>query len=173
MYIYCHNITWDSLNLDQAMNWVGLLTSYIRPFPVEQKEGLNYTLKLPTSMKVHSTFHVERLKKYHRPDEGFPGRPVPDRPDPVLVDGDEHYYLTETIVSHKMKRKALKFLVHWKGYPVEEWTWEPLNYMKECDAFQEYLLKHPELEGQIQKKGSVMVNHQHSPETEGCWKLWV
>ena len=68
----------DGLNLDQATNRVGLLTPYIGPFPVEQKEGLNYTLKLPTSMKVHSTFHVERLKKYHRPDEGFPGRPVPD-----------------------------------------------------------------------------------------------
>ena len=66
-----------------------------------------------------------------------------------------------------MKRKALKFLVHWKGYPVKERTWEPLDYVKECDAFQEYLLKHPELEDQIQKKGSVMVNHRHSPETEG------
>ncbi len=43
-----------------------LLPKYIGPYKVIQCNGHAYTLNMPTSMRLHPTFYVGRLKRYHR-----------------------------------------------------------------------------------------------------------
>lgn len=45
-----------------------LLPRYIGPFTVTFKRGDAYTLDIPTSMRLHPTFNVSRLKKYYATD---------------------------------------------------------------------------------------------------------
>lgn len=52
-------------------------------------------------------------------------RKQPPPPLPIIQpDGEEHYEV-ERIIDSKMDRGKIKYLVHWKGYPVSERTWEP------------------------------------------------
>ena len=43
-----------------------LLPKYIGPYKVIKCNGHAYTLNMPTSMRLHPTFYVGRLKRYHR-----------------------------------------------------------------------------------------------------------
>ena len=43
-----------------------LLPKYIGPYKVVKCNGHAYTLNMPTSMRLHPTFYVGRLKRYHR-----------------------------------------------------------------------------------------------------------
>jgi len=43
-----------------------LLPKYIGPYKVTKCNGHAYTLNMPTSMRLHPTFYVGRLKRYHR-----------------------------------------------------------------------------------------------------------
>ena len=58
------------------------------------------------------------------------------RPGPIEVteDRDEEYEV-EWIVDSHWKGQHLEYLIHWKGYPEEEHTWEPagnLTHAKEA-----------------------------------------
>lgn len=43
-----------------------LLPKYIGPYKIVKCNGHAYTLNMPTSMRLHPTFYVGRLKRYHR-----------------------------------------------------------------------------------------------------------
>jgi hypothetical protein len=69
---------------------------------------------------IHPVFHVVKLKP--TPDDPIAGRCTNPPPDPVLVDGEEEYKVEEIMNSWFFSRK-LQFLVAWKGYGREEWSW--------------------------------------------------
>ena len=112
-----------------------LLPLRIGPYRVVRVlSKLNYELELPSSLKqIHNVFHVSVLTPFLSTD-CFPTRPpVHTRPPALIVDKEEVYEI-EKILSHKGNGRTLKFNIHWKGYPVEESTWVPLDNLRNCKA---------------------------------------
>lgn len=85
-------------------------------------KGTACRLALPSTLLIHPVFHVNLLR---------PGLPAHGaRPAPVIGDniGDtEPEWEVEEILDWQPARgrRPSRFLVHWKGYPVNEATWEP------------------------------------------------
>ncbi len=102
---------------------------YIGPFRVKKVINANaYELELPPGMKIHPTINISQLKEYHDGSAAFPTRPAPlTRPEPVAVANDGA--LEWEILDHRRygRRKILQYLILWKGYPVHEATWKPIE----------------------------------------------
>ena len=83
----------------------------------------SYNLDLPPHLHVHDVFHVNLLKKYVPNSEH-----ILDLDDNILVNQEEFQMEPEWIL--EIKKKALhngslwEVLVQWKGYPVEDTSWE-------------------------------------------------
>ena len=103
--------------------WVG-------PFPVIQKIGqLSYKLQLPeVYSRLHPVFHTSLLKPYFTADKSV------THVLPALADGDSEIYEVQAIINHKFvgRPRRLLFQVFWKGFPVEEATWEPPESLAGC-----------------------------------------
>jgi hypothetical protein len=105
---------------------------YIGPYRVKRVVNDNaYELELPARWRIHPVINVSRLKEYHDGTAAFPDRPTPlTRPPPVAVNEDgEGDWAVERILDHRRqgRRRTLQYLVHWKGYPQYEATWEPVE----------------------------------------------
>jgi hypothetical protein len=76
-------------------------------------------------MHVHPVFHISRLKRFHeRPaDLRMPNQEDEVPPPPVIVDDHEEYEVEDILAKKKFGRQV-KYLVHWKGYPIEASTWQ-------------------------------------------------
>ena len=85
--------------------------------------GMNAVeLRLPHFMRIHLVINISHLKPYK---ECLPGQStVHPGPMEVTEDRNEEYEV-EQIVDSRWKRWHLEYLIHWKGYPEEECTWEP------------------------------------------------
>ncbi len=92
------------------------------PFTVKKViSHVDYQLALPLALKVHDTFHVNRLSAYKGNEvNGL----LPPPLDPVTIKGEEEYEV-DHIRDSKLFGRTLKFLVCWKGYGEGEDTWEP------------------------------------------------
>ena len=93
------------------------------PFIVEKRIGSSaYRLKLPHSMsRLHPVFNVVKLTP--AVNDPIPGRRAQPPPPPVLVSGGEEY-VVEKILDSRLRCGKLQFKVKWKGYGVEEDSWE-------------------------------------------------
>ena len=83
----------------------------------------SYKLALPPHLHVHNIFHVNLLKKY------IPNsKHILDLNDNILVNQEESQMEPEQILEIKEKaqhnHKLREVLVQWKGYPVEDASWE-------------------------------------------------
>lgn len=100
--------------------WTGPLTI------TERIGAVAYRLELPPTLRVHPVFHVSLLKPYHPPAPGDTRSPPP--PPPILGD---NIYEAERISNRRTVtvdgRQQKQYLVHWKGYPDYEATWEPAH----------------------------------------------
>ena len=76
-------------------------------------------LELPKSIKIHPVVNVSRVQLYKPQVEGQ--KKIP--PKPVIIEGEEEFKV-EKILNKRTIRGKEKFLVRWKGYMVEEDTWE-------------------------------------------------
>ena len=110
--------------------WVG-------PFNITRSiSAVAYELDLPPDWQIHSSFHVSKLKRYHRSDEFL--REV-EPPPPVLVEGVLEYE-AESIVRHRGKGARRRYLVVWRGYPLSEASWEPESSLLNApEVLAEYL----------------------------------
>jgi hypothetical protein len=88
---------------------------------------------LPPTLKIHPVINVSQLKEYKDGTDKFPNRPMPlTRPDPVAIeDSGAPVWEVENIIDHKRrgKNKRILYLVKWKGYPIHESTWEPIEHL--------------------------------------------
>ena len=92
------------------------------PFKITQVlSPLVYRLKLPSTWKIHDTFHAGLLSPFKQTDTHGPSFSIPP---PTLI-GSEEEYEVETIISHKGSPGRRRYLTTWKGYPASENTWEP------------------------------------------------
>ena len=93
------------------------------PFTILEKVGSSsYRLQLPPSWShIHNVFNEVLLLPYHEPH--FTSQQTPAPPDPVDVEGHPEYEV-EFIRNSRRCHRKLEFLVHWKGWPDEDDTWE-------------------------------------------------
>jgi hypothetical protein len=92
------------------------------PFEITEVLGpVTYQLRLPETWKIHNVFHAILLKPYEENDTHGKNFTLPP---PDIVDGQEMYEI-ESIVKHRRRGRGYQYLVKWKGYPIEEASWEP------------------------------------------------
>ncbi|KAJ1088498.1 hypothetical protein NDU88_001655 [Pleurodeles waltl] len=93
---------------------------YYGPFRILQLiNPVTVRLHLPHTWKIHPVFHDSQLKPYV-PDPYSRQFPCPP---PVLVDDVPEYEVQE-ICDSRLFHKRLQYLIHWKGYPLSECSWE-------------------------------------------------
>jgi len=100
-----------------------------------------YELHLPSSIRIHPVFNVVKLRPF-TPDPIL-GRHNPS-PSPLIVDGELTEYEVETILDSRLTRSKLFYKVKWKGYPLEESTWEPTeNLGNSSKLVKQFHERHP------------------------------
>ncbi len=120
---------------------------YIGPYRVKRVINANaYELELPATLHIHPTINVSQLKEYHHGGAAFPDRPAPlTRPGPEAVeDNGAPVWEVERLLDHRThgRRKVVQYLVLWRGYPLCEATWEPVEHLGGAmDALREYNAK--------------------------------
>ncbi len=131
----------ENLRLTRASK--KLTEKFIGPFSVVEMVGSNAVkLKLPKTMKIHPVVNISRVKPYK---DRLTGQPVV-KPGPVEVTEDRDVeWEVDFIVDSRLKRKKLKYLVHWRGYSEEDRTWEPTENLKGApDAIRDFHSLHPD-----------------------------
>lgn len=114
-----------------------LTSPFIGPYLVKRVINDNaYELQLPATLRIHPTINISQLKAYHDGSDAFPFRPQPhSRPEPVSnEDNGAPSYDVERILDKRSSRRRTQYLVLWKGYPLEEATWEPLAHLAGSSA---------------------------------------
>ena len=111
---------------------------YIGPYKITRvmDSQLAYELALPRTMRQHNVFPITSLEPYQGSEED--ALAVPRRDD---VDESDVAYEVESILAHRGPPNNRRFLVHWKGYPSEEDTWEPLSHLNDGPQLREYLVR--------------------------------
>lgn len=122
----------NHLDVDLSRNNSGKLTDrFTGPYIItEALSDDNFRIELPFNSRANAVFHSSKLK----------AGPAFDavRPEPVLVDGEEHFEV-EAIIDHRMSRGRLQYLVLWLGYPASQATWLPDCKLTHCrDAIDMY-----------------------------------
>jgi len=107
-----------------------LTECFVGPYKVKGIISSNAVeLELPKSIKIHLVVNASRVQLYKLQIEGQ----KKTLPKPVIIEGEEEFEV-EKILNKRIIRGKEKFLVRWKGYMVEEDTWENkenLENMKE------------------------------------------
>src|ERR1700676_3463668 len=70
---------------------------------------------------LHPVFAVVKLMP--APADLIPGQQSNPPPDPILVDGEEHYEV-EAVLDSRIFQGQLQYLIQWKGYSYEHNSWE-------------------------------------------------
>jgi len=97
-----------------------LTKCFVDPYKVKGIVSSNaIELELPKSIKIHPVVNISRVQLYKPQVEGQ--KKIP--PKPVIIE-EEKKFEVEKILNKRMIRGKEKFLVRWKGYMVEEDTWE-------------------------------------------------
>ncbi|KAK4397676.1 Retrovirus-related Pol polyprotein from transposon [Sesamum angolense] len=95
------------------------------PFQIIQRIGkVAYRLDLPPHNKIHSTFHVSQLKKYHGDSIALLSLPVMRTPHGHLILEPEAILDKRIISFHN--RPLTQIFVKWFNTPTKDSTWE--NY---------------------------------------------
>jgi len=107
-----------------------LIEHFVGPYKVKGIVSSNaIELALPKSIKIHPIVNVSRVQLYKPQIEGQ----KKILPKQVIIEGKKEFKV-EKILNKRTVRGKEKFLVRWKGYTVEEDTWENrenLENMKE------------------------------------------
>jgi len=97
-----------------------LIESFVGPSKVKGIVSSNtIELELPKSIKIYPVVNVSRVWLYKPQVEGQ--KKIP--PKLLIIEGQEEFEV-EKILNKRTIREKEKFLVRWKGYMVEEDTWE-------------------------------------------------
>jgi hypothetical protein len=106
-----------------------LSPKYMGPYTIIAEVSMTaFKLDLPENLKIHPVFHVSLLKHYQKTSDDF-NRPIP--PSATIIPGiEEKEYEVENILDKKLVRTKTHYLVKWKGYPLHDATWEPVEHLK-------------------------------------------
>jgi len=97
-----------------------LTEHFVGPYKVKGIVSSNtIELELPKSIKIHPVVNVSRVWLYKPQVEGQ--KKIP--PKLLIIEGQKEFEVEEILNKRTIRGKE-KFLVRWKGYTVEEDTWE-------------------------------------------------
>ena len=100
---------------------------YSGPFKILEVINRNaYKLELPPRFDIHPVVNISFLKPYRDGTAAFPARPpLHDRPPPAVTDSNgQPEWTVERVVAQRGRGRGQRFLVYWKGYGLEEATWQ-------------------------------------------------
>lgn len=110
-------------NLKQKRPSKKLSHKFIGPFRIVDKIGAQaYRLLLPSTFRIHHTFHVSLLEPYRERDCGDASDVFMQAPE--LID-DEEFWEVEEIVDKVKNKKGVWFKVKWTGWGEEYNQWLP------------------------------------------------
>ncbi len=114
----------------------------IGPFKILALVGKNaIRLELPDSMKIYPVVNVSHTTRYEEQPAGI-CRPVAPPPPPIMGPLGEEYEV-ESVLQHRRRNRSYEFLVHWKGHPRHDASWEPLSNFEDADGtYHESLLSY-------------------------------
>jgi len=107
------------------------------PFKIiKEISPVAYQLALPLTWKIHNTFHASLLSPYRETTAYGPNF---SRPPPDFIN-DKEQYEVEQIRNHRYfgRKRTLQYLIHWKGYPDSDDTWEAAADMHAPDLVKAY-----------------------------------
>jgi hypothetical protein len=115
------------------------------PFEIiGQINRVAFRLKLQKSMKIHDVFHVSLLEPYHVDSNSDRKQPPPP---PVSVDNEDEFEV-EQILDSRYRHNQLQYFVDWKGYGVDERSWEPVSNVKNSlDLVKDFHARYPDKPG--------------------------
>ena len=89
---------------------------------------------------LHPVFPVVKLTL--APEDPIPGRHPKPPPPPVIVDGEQEWEVEE-ILNSRQFRNRFEYLVKWKGYGIEEASWEPRENIHAPRLVTKFHQEHP------------------------------
>ena len=89
---------------------------------------------------LYPVFPVVKLMP--APADPIPGRQSDPPPDPILVDGEEHYEV-EAVLDSRIFRGRLQYLVQWKGYSYQHNSWENATDVHSPTLVAKFYSTHP------------------------------
>jgi len=101
-------------------------------FKILAKIGTSaYKLDLPTSMRIHNTFHISLLELYN--DNKLPSQRS-EPPPSIIIEGEPEYELEE-IVDSRLHYNKHQYRAKWTGYsPEHDKTWYPADNFENADV---------------------------------------
>ncbi|CAI7797407.1 unnamed protein product [Closterium sp. NIES-53] len=114
-----------------------LAPRFIGPFTINRVlSPVTYRLQLPSYMKIHPVFHVQRLRPFLPPSHDRPAA----RQLPPMFGGSPGLFEVASIAAHRDTPHGREFLVHWKDQPASEDSWEPESHLdRAATAVNRYL----------------------------------
>jgi len=113
----------EGKNLHLPYQATKLVPKRYGPFKIiKEISPVAYQLALPLTWKIHDMFHASLLSPYCETTAYGPNF---SQPPPDLIN-DEEQYKVEQIHNHQYFgcNRTLQYLIHWKGYPDSDDTWE-------------------------------------------------
>ena len=119
-----------------------LTEHFVGPYKVKGIVSSNtIELELPKSIKIHPVVNVSRVWLYKPQVEGQ--KKIP--PKLLIIEGQKEFEVEEILNKRTIRGKE-KFLVRWKGYTVEEDTWENRKNLENTkELVEEFERKYGEL----------------------------
>lgn len=104
---------------------------------------LAYKVDLPPAWhRVHSTFHVSKLKAYSVSDQEEGLMHPMQAPEIYEMEDGSLEYEVEQIVRAEGKGRNKRYLVLWKNYLLHDASWEPMESFTNCpDVLEAFLQK--------------------------------
>ena len=137
VYLHRRNLSHPDLGIRPhskwSYQWAGPYAVVDMPTPVSVR------LKLPSTWRIHDTFHVASVKPAYGNDRFQELRPRRPKTKPNKNDEWE----VERVLDHRVGRTGTQVYVKWTGW--DTGTWEPIEELKDNVAFDRYL-KEEELE---------------------------
>ena len=124
-------------NLKQKRPSKKLSHKFIGPFKIIDKVGAQaYRLLLPSTYRIHNTFHISLLEPYHLREGDEKAENFMQAPE--LIDDDE-FWEVEEIVDKLATKKEIWYKVKWTGWGEEYDQWvkdkELASAQKRIDEF--------------------------------------
>ena len=83
---------------------------------------MGFFADVPTSMRIHNTFHISLLEPYE--DNKLPSQ-IQEPPPPIQIEGEDEYKLDE-IIDSRFHYNKLQYRAKWKRYLLEhDKVWYP------------------------------------------------